>query len=109
MLEVPYINFVYSILGTAGGIFIVPIYLLILNFDAQDAISCSICIVGITQILKMGLAIKMRHPFRNRPIIDYSFAAITAPAVFLGNIFGIILNMWLSNLIIKIMFLLLIV
>ena len=65
--------------------------------------------MGITQILRMGLSVKVRHPFRNRPIIDYSFAAIIAPAVFLGNIFGIILNMWLSNLIIKIMFLLLIV
>lgn len=51
----------------------------------------------------------MRHPYRNKPIIDYSVAALLAPPVFLGNIFGVILNMWLANLIIKIIFILLII
>ena len=50
----------------------------------------------------------MRHPFRNKPIINYSIAALLTPPVFLGNIFGVILNMLLANLIIKIMFILLV-
>ena len=64
--------------------------------------------MGLTQILRMIISVKLRHPFRNKPIIDYSLAALLAPSVFLGNIFGVILNMWLANLIIKIMFIMLI-
>ena len=64
--------------------------------------------MGLTQILRMVISVRLRHPFRNRPIIDYSTAALLAPPVFLGNIFGVILNMWLANLIIKIMFIMLI-
>eukprot|EP01028_Stygiella_incarcerata_P001404 TRINITY_DN1244_c0_g1_i1.p1 TRINITY_DN1244_c0_g1~~TRINITY_DN1244_c0_g1_i1.p1 ORF type:complete len:594 (+),score=153.12 TRINITY_DN1244_c0_g1_i1:137-1783(+) len=80
--------------GLGGGGLYVPILILVGGFSAFEAIPLSKATALGTAIANYVVFSLMKRPDRpNFPIIDYSAASILEPAVLLGAMIGVYLNM----------------
>eukprot|EP00357_Protocruzia_adherens_P006086 CAMPEP_0115029486 /NCGR_PEP_ID=MMETSP0216-20121206/37031_1 /TAXON_ID=223996 /ORGANISM="Protocruzia adherens, Strain Boccale" /LENGTH=509 /DNA_ID=CAMNT_0002406083 /DNA_START=211 /DNA_END=1740 /DNA_ORIENTATION=+ len=89
--------------GVGGGVFFVPIYILLLSFDTKVAVALSNATICPALILRFLLAYKRRHPEKNAPLINYDVAVIFSPCIILGTTVGVLANKVLPNIVLVVL------
>jgi len=78
--------------GTGGGGIMVPVFMLLCGFSAQDAIPLSKATIFGLAVSNNYLNMQKRHPTADRPLIDYNAVCMLEPMLLLGTIVGVFLN-----------------
>ncbi|EKX32257.1 hypothetical protein GUITHDRAFT_148761 [Guillardia theta CCMP2712] len=78
--------------GTGGGGILVPMYMIIGHFSPHSAIPLSKATILGGAIANNLINIQRRHPFANRPLVDYDSLQILVPSLLIGTILGVFLN-----------------
>lgn len=78
--------------GTGGGGILVPMYMIIGQFSAHSAVPLSKATIVGGAIANNLINIQRRHPFANRPVVDFDALQLLVPNLLAGTIFGVLLN-----------------
>jgi len=78
--------------GIGGGGILVPIYILILHFRPKYAIPLSNTTVLGGSIANTWINVYKRHPYADRPLIDWDFILLMEPLTIAGALGGALLN-----------------
>ncbi|GFZ10780.1 sulfite exporter TauE/SafE family protein [Actinidia rufa] len=106
------IGFFGSAFGTVGGVggggIFVPMLTLIVGFDTKSAAALSKCMIMGASASSVWYNLRVRHPCREVPIIDYDLALLFQPMLMLGITVGVALSVvfpyWLITVLIIILF-----
>nr|GLL46390.1 uncharacterized protein LOC109174800 [Ipomoea trifida] len=106
------IGFLGSACGTVGGVggggIFVPMLTLIVGFDTKSAAAISKCMIMGASASSVWYNLRVPHPCRDVPIIDYDLALIFQPMLMLGITIGVALSVvfpyWLITVLIIILF-----
>ncbi|XXG86074.1 hypothetical protein AAC387_Pa11g1044 [Persea americana] len=107
------IGFLGSAFGTVGGVggggIFVPMLNLIVGFDAKSAAALSKCMIMGASTSSVWYNLRVLHPTKDVPIIDYDLALLFQPMLLLGITLGVELSVicpsWLITVFIIILFL----
>ncbi|KAL3825810.1 hypothetical protein ACJIZ3_021839 [Penstemon smallii] len=107
------IGFLGSACGTVGGVggggIFVPMLTLLVGFDTKSAAAISKCMIMGASASSVWYNLRVQHPCREVPIIDYDLALLFQPMLMLGITFGVSLSVvfpyWLITVLIIILFL----
>ncbi|EAX96765.1 hypothetical protein TVAG_288660 [Trichomonas vaginalis G3] len=78
--------------GIGGGGLFVPIMMLLVNFPTSYAIPTSKAIIFGGSLAVTLFNLNKRHPYYERPLINYNVAAMIEPISWLGTVIGVIFN-----------------
>ena len=78
--------------GIGGGGLFVPILMLIVKFPSEYCIPTSKALIFGGSLAVTLFNIRKRHPFYDRPLINYNVACMIEPISWLGTILGVIFN-----------------
>ncbi|KAJ4891771.1 Sulfite exporter TauE/SafE family protein [Raphanus sativus] len=106
------IGFLGSACGTVGGVggggIFVPMLTLILGFDTKSAAAISKCMIMGASASSVWYNVRVRHPTKEVPILDYDLALLFQPMLLLGITVGVSLSVvfpyWLITVLIIILF-----
>ncbi|KAG2332641.1 hypothetical protein Bca52824_003821 [Brassica carinata] len=106
------IAFLGSACGTVGGVggggIFVPMLTLILGFDTKSAAAISKCMIMGASAPSVWYNVRVRHPTKEVPILDYDLALLFQPMLLLGITVGVSLSVvfpyWLITVLIIILF-----
>ncbi|XP_040947432.1 sulfite exporter TauE/SafE family protein 4 isoform X2 [Gossypium hirsutum] len=106
------IGFVGSACGTVGGVggggIFVPMLTLIVGFDTKSAAAISKCMIMGASAASVWYNVRVQHPTKEVPIIDYELAFLFQPMLMLGITVGVALSVvfpyWLITVLIIILF-----
>jgi len=106
------IGFLGSACGTVGGVggggIFVPMLNLIVGFDTKSAAALSKCMIMGASTSSVWYNLRVRHPTRDVPIIDYDLALFFQPMLMMGITAGVTLSVifpyWLITTLIIILF-----
>lgn len=88
--------------GVGGGLFWVPLFTALLQFDVKSAAALSQSCVAGGCIGGTLYSFMQRHPHdQERPVMDYNLALVLMPALVQGISFGVMLNYILPSLILS--------
>ncbi|KAI3673312.1 hypothetical protein L6452_39429 [Arctium lappa] len=99
------IGFLGSACGTVGGggIF-VPMLTLIVGLDTKSAVALSKCMIMGASTSSVWYNLRVPHPCREVPILDYDLALLFQPMLMLGITLGVALSVvfpyWLITVLI---------
>ncbi|PRQ43740.1 putative transmembrane protein TauE [Rosa chinensis] len=107
------IGFLGSACGTVGGVggggIFVPMLTLIVGFDTKSAAAISKCMIMGASASSVWYNLRVPHPTKEVPIIDYDLALLFQPMLMLGITLGVALSVvfpyWLITVLIIILFL----
>ncbi|KAL5709659.1 hypothetical protein ACHQM5_020323 [Ranunculus cassubicifolius] len=107
------VGFLGSAFGTVGGVggggIFVPMLNLIVGFDTKSAAALSKCMIMGASCSSVWYNLRVAHPTKEVPIIDYDLALLFQPMLMLGITFGVSLSVvcpfWLITILIIILFL----
>ncbi|KAF8042738.1 hypothetical protein BT93_A1154 [Corymbia citriodora subsp. variegata] len=107
------IGFLGSACGTVGGVggggIFVPMLTLVVGFDTKSAAAISKCMIMGASTASVWYNLRVPHPIREVPIIDYDLALLFQPMLMLGITVGVALSVvfpyWLITVLIIILFL----
>ncbi|XVF76307.1 hypothetical protein PTKIN_Ptkin13bG0255900 [Pterospermum kingtungense] len=107
------IGFLGSACGTVGGVggggIFVPMLTLIVGFDTKSAAAISKCMIMGASAASVWYNLRVPHPTKEVPIIDYDLALLFQPMLMLGITLGVALSVvfpyWLITVLIIILFL----
>ncbi|XP_057779313.1 sulfite exporter TauE/SafE family protein 4 [Salvia miltiorrhiza] len=107
------IGFLGSACGTVGGVggggIFVPMLTLIVGFDTKSAAAISKCMIMGASASSVWYNLRVPHPCRDAPILDYDLALLFQPMLMLGITLGVSLSVvfpyWLITILIIILFL----
>ncbi|KAG8374179.1 hypothetical protein BUALT_Bualt11G0104100 [Buddleja alternifolia] len=107
------IGFLGSACGTVGGVggggIFVPMLTLVVGFDTKSAAAISKCMIMGASGSSVWYNLRVPHPCREVPIIDYDLALFFQPMLMLGITIGVSLSVifpyWLITVLIIILFL----
>lgn len=107
------IGFLGSAFGTVGGVggggIFVPMLNLIVGFDTKSAAALSKCMIMGASASSVWYNLRVLHPSKEVPIIDYDLALLFQPMLMLGITIGVSLSVvfpyWLITVLIIILFL----
>ncbi|KAM7255224.1 hypothetical protein ACFE04_020465 [Oxalis oulophora] len=107
------IGFLGSACGTVGGVggggIFVPMLTLIVGFDTKSAAALSKCMIMGASASSVWYNLRVTHPTKEVPIIDYDLALLFQPMLMLGITVGVTLSVvfpyWLITVLIIILFL----
>ncbi|KAK9921123.1 hypothetical protein M0R45_029649 [Rubus argutus] len=107
------IGFLGSACGSVGGIggggIFVPMLTLIVGFDTKSAAAISKCMIMGASASSVWYNLRVPHPTKQVPIIDYDLALLFQPMLMLGITIGVALSVvfpyWLITVLIIILFL----
>ncbi|KAL1549365.1 sulfite exporter TauE/SafE family protein 4 [Salvia divinorum] len=107
------IGFLGSACGTVGGVggggIFVPMLTLIVGFDTKSAAAISKCMIMGASASSVWYNLRVPHPCREVPILDYDLALLFQPMLMLGITLGVSLSVvfpyWLITVLIIILFL----
>ncbi|KAL6507863.1 hypothetical protein OROGR_024058 [Orobanche gracilis] len=107
------IGFLGSACGTVGGVgggcIFVPMLTLIVGFDTKSAAAISKCMIMGASASSVWYNLRVPHPCRDKPILDYDLALLFQPMLMLGITLGVSLSVvfpyWLITVLIIILFL----
>jgi len=86
--------------GIGGGGLYVPLLLIIIGFNAKEAVAISQgCIVGAA-IAHLLLNAPKKHPLLDIPVIDYAALLVLEPMLLTGALFGVMFNGMLPSVVI---------
>ncbi|CAL9766604.1 unnamed protein product [Musa acuminata subsp. burmannicoides] len=106
------IGFLGSAFGTVGGVggggIFVPLLTLVVGFDAKSAAALSKCMIMGASASSVWYNLRVAHPSKEVPIIDYNLALLFQPMLMLGITIGVELSVvfpfWLITILIIILF-----
>ncbi|XP_058204136.1 sulfite exporter TauE/SafE family protein 4 [Rhododendron vialii] len=106
------IGFLGSAFGTVGGVggggIFVPMLTLIVGFDTKSAAALSKCMIMGASAASVWYNLRVPHPCREVPILDYDLALLFQPMLMLGITIGVALSVvfpyWLITVLIIILF-----
>lgn len=106
------IGFLGSACGTVGGVggggIFVPMLTLIVGFDTKSAAAISKCMIMGAAASSVWYNLRVPHPCREVPILDYDLALLFQPMLMLGITIGVSLSVvfpyWLITVLIIILF-----
>ncbi|CAH9099436.1 unnamed protein product [Cuscuta europaea] len=106
------IGFLGSACGTVGGVggggIFVPMLTLIVGFDTKSAAALSKCMIMGASASSVWYNLRVPHPCRAVPIIDYDLAFLFQPMLMLGITIGVALSVvfpyWLITVLTIILF-----
>ena len=106
------IGFLGSACGTVGGVggggIFVPMLNLILGFDTKSAAALSKCMIMGASASSVWYNVRVPHPTKEVPILDYDLALLFQPMLMLGITVGVALSVvfpyWLITVLIIILF-----
>ncbi|RVX11953.1 Sulfite exporter TauE/SafE family protein 4 [Vitis vinifera] len=106
------IGFLGSAFGTVGGVggggIFVPMLTLIVGFDTKSAAALSKCMIMGASTSSVWYNLRVNHPTKEAPIIDYDLALLFQPMLMLGITVGVALSVvfpyWLITILIIILF-----
>ncbi|KAG2403096.1 Sulfite exporter TauE/SafE family protein [Vigna angularis] len=106
------IGFVGSACGTVGGVggggIFVPMLNLLLGFDTKSAAALSKCMIMGASASSVWFNVRVPHPTKEVPILDYDLALLFQPMLMLGITVGVALSVvfpyWLITVLIIILF-----
>ncbi|XP_031252567.1 sulfite exporter TauE/SafE family protein 4 [Pistacia vera] len=106
------IGFLGSACGTVGGVggggIFVPMLTLIVGFDTKSAAALSKCMIMGASASSVWYNLKVSHPTKEVPILDYDLALLFQPMLLLGITVGVALSVvfpyWLITVLIIILF-----
>lgn len=78
--------------GTGGGGILVPMYMIIGQFSAHSAVPLSKATILGGAVANNFINIQRRHPFANRPVVDFDAVQLLVPNLLAGTIVGVFLN-----------------
>ncbi|KAG5243270.1 sulfite exporter TauE/SafE family protein [Salix suchowensis] len=94
--------------GVGGGGIFVPMLTLIVGFDTKSAAALSKCMIMGASASSVWYNLRVPHPTREVPIIDYDLALLFQPMLLLGITLGVSLSVvfpyWLITVLIIILF-----
>ncbi|KAL8154346.1 hypothetical protein V2J09_012106 [Rumex salicifolius] len=107
------IGFLGSAFGTVGGVggggIFVPMLTLIVGFDTKSAAALSKCMIMAASAASVWYNLRVLHPTKDSPILDYDLAILFQPMLLLGITVGVSLSVvfpyWLITILIIILFL----
>jgi len=86
--------------GIGGGGLYVPLLMIVIGFDAKEAVAISQgCIVGAA-IAHLLLNAGKKHPLLERPVVDYAALLVLEPMLLAGALIGVMLNGMLPSVVI---------
>ncbi|CAH1452101.1 unnamed protein product [Lactuca virosa] len=90
------IGFLGSAFGTVGGVggggIFVPMLTLIVGFDTKSAAALSKCMIMGASTSSVWYNLRVPHPCREVPILDYDLALLFQPMLMLGITLGVALS-----------------
>ncbi|KAK9079362.1 hypothetical protein SSX86_001033 [Deinandra increscens subsp. villosa] len=106
------IGFLGSAFGTVGGVggggIFVPMLTLIVGFDTKSAAALSKCMIMGASASSVWYNLRIPHPCREVPILDYDLALLFQPMLMLGITLGVALSVifpyWLITVFIILLF-----
>ncbi|KAK7267854.1 hypothetical protein RIF29_20533 [Crotalaria pallida] len=106
------IGFLGSAFGTVGGVggggIFVPMLTLLLGFDSKSAAALSKCMIMGASASSVWYNLRVPHPTKEVPILDYDLALLFQPMLMLGITVGVSLSVvfpyWLITILIIILF-----
>ncbi|XP_019431439.1 PREDICTED: uncharacterized protein LOC109338619 [Lupinus angustifolius] len=106
------IGFLVSAFGTVGGVgrggIFVPMLTLLLGFDAKSAAALSKCMIMGASVSSVWYNLRVPHPTKEVPILDYDLALLFQPMLMLGITVGVALSVvfpyWLITILIIILY-----
>ncbi|XP_019444293.1 PREDICTED: uncharacterized protein LOC109348350 [Lupinus angustifolius] len=106
------IGFLGSAFGTVGGVgggaIFVPMLTLIIGFDTKSAAALSKCMIMGASASSVWYNLRVSHPTKEVPILDYDLALLFQPMLMLGITLGVALSVvfpyWLITVLIIILF-----
>ncbi|XP_074276659.1 sulfite exporter TauE/SafE family protein 4 [Silene latifolia] len=106
------IGFLGSAFGTVGGVggggIFVPMLNLIVGFDTKSAAAISKCMIMAASGASVWYNLRVQHPTKDVPILDYDLALLFQPMLMLGITLGVALSVvfpyWLITILIIILF-----
>ncbi|KAF7804361.1 sulfite exporter TauE/SafE family protein 4-like [Senna tora] len=106
------IGFLGSACGTVGGVggggIFVPMLTLVVGFDTKSAAAISKCMIMGASASSVWYNVRVPHPTKQVPILDYDLALLFQPMLMLGITVGVSLSVvfpyWLITLLIIILF-----
>ncbi|KAI3522909.1 hypothetical protein L1887_00961 [Cichorium endivia] len=106
------IGFLGSAFGTVGGVggggIFVPMLTLIVGFDTKSAAALSKCMIMAASASSVWYNLRVQHPCREVPILDYDLALLFQPMLMLGITLGVALSVvfpyWLITVLIILLF-----
>ncbi|URD90274.1 Sulfite exporter TauE/SafE [Musa troglodytarum] len=106
------IGFLGSAFGTVGGVggggIFVPMLTLVVGFDAKSAAALSKCMIMGASASSVWYNLRVSHPSKEVPIIDYNLALLFQPMLMMGITIGVELSVvfpfWLITVLIIILF-----
>ncbi|KAK7245007.1 hypothetical protein RIF29_39837 [Crotalaria pallida] len=106
------IAFLGSAFGTVGGVggggIFVPMLTLIIGFDTKSAAALSKCMIMGASASSVWYNLRVPHPTKEVPILDYDLALLFQPMLMLGITVGVALSVvfpyWLITVLIIILF-----
>ncbi|KAJ6799777.1 uncharacterized protein M6B38_203515 [Iris pallida] len=106
------VGFLGSAFGTVGGVggggIFVPMLNLIIGFDTKSAAALSKCMIMGASASSFWYNLRVTHPSKEVPIIDYDLALLFQPMLMLGITIGVALSVvfpyWLITVLIIILF-----
>jgi len=78
--------------GIGGGGVLVPTYIFVLGFSPKFAIPLSNCTILGSSISNLVLNVNKRHPFADRPCIDWDMMLMMEPLTIAGALLGTFIN-----------------
>ncbi|KAL9236147.1 hypothetical protein vseg_010849 [Gypsophila vaccaria] len=107
------IGFLGSAFGTVGGVggggIFVPMLTLIVGFDTKSAAAISKCMIMAASAASVWYNLRVQHPTKDVPILDYDLALVFQPMLMLGITIGVAFSVvfpyWLITILIIILFL----
>ncbi|EYU21457.1 hypothetical protein ABFS82_09G110600 [Erythranthe guttata] len=97
-----------SVGGVGGGGIFVPMLTLIIGFDPKSSTAISKCMITGAAVATVYYNLKLRHPTRDLPIIDYDLALLFQPMLVLGISIGVFFNVifaeWMVTVLLIILF-----
>eukprot|EP00897_Mesotaenium_endlicherianum_P011051 jgi/Mesen1/9975/ME000072S09390 len=86
--------------GVGGGGLFVPLFNLLLQFDAKTSAALSKSMVFGGAVTAFMYNVRARHPAEDRPLIDYDIALLLEPALLVGISTGVLCNVMFPSWII---------
>jgi len=96
--------------GLGGGGIFVPVYIILLRFDAKSAAALSQATIFGGSMVNFWMNSRQRHPNRpHRPLTDFNTILILEPMLLGGTVIGVLLNQLLPDPIILVCLLLVLI
>ena len=78
--------------GVGGGPIMTAVEILTFYFNTKQAIPLSQVVIAAGAFIGLMIRVLMRHPTKNRPLLEYHVSMLIIPPILFGSLFGAMIN-----------------